>query len=68
MGNYPNLEVREFSQSIINFVNQSLLPDEIKYLVLSSITRDLEKASNTAINQEIAAREKEEKQHGDGGR
>lgn len=57
-----NLEIREFSQAIINFVNSSALPVEVKRLALSDIMHQLDSAANTAIQVEIAERDKKEKE------
>lgn len=66
-----NLEIREFSQAIINFVNSSPLPVELKRLVFADILHQLDSAANTILKNEIAERErlenekKEEQDNGD---
>lgn len=62
-----NLEIREFSQAIINFVNSSALPVEVKRLALSDIMHQLDSASNTAIQGEIVERDRKEKEGQDNG-
>lgn len=57
-----NLEIREFSQAIINFVNSSALPVEVKRLALSDILHQLDSTANTAIQGEIVERDKKEKE------
>lgn len=61
-----NLEIREFSQAIINFVNGSTLPLEVKRLVMADIMHQLDSAANAILQNEIAERDqvvaKEEKE------
>lgn len=61
-----NLEIREFSQAIINFVNGSPLPVEVKRLVMADIMHQLDSAANAILQNEIAERDrvvaKEEKE------
>lgn len=54
-----NLDVREFSQSIINFVNQSPLPIEVKRLCMSDIATQLQHAANEQIKAELLERSKQ---------
>ena len=60
-----NLEIREFSQTIINFVNKSPLPVEVKRLVMTDILNQIDSAANTAIHGEIAERVRKEKEDQD---
>lgn len=62
-----NLEIREFSKAIINFVNGSPLPVEVKRLALSDIMHQLDSAANTAIQGEIVERDRKEKEAQDNG-
>ncbi len=55
-----NLEIREFTQTIIQFVNQSLLPIEVKRLCINDIAAQLSTAADTQIQAEITARQKAE--------
>ena len=57
-----NLEIREFSQAIINFVNRSALPVEVKRLALSDIMHQLDSAANEILQNEIAERNRKEKE------
>lgn len=57
-----NLEIREFSQAIINFINSSSLPVEVKRLALADILHQLDSAANTAIQGEIVERDRKEKE------
>ena len=52
-----NLEIREFSQAIINFVNQSTLPIEVKRLALKDIMAQIETETNKVLTEEIRYRE-----------
>lgn len=54
-----NLAVREFSQTIIKFVNQSPLPIEIKRLCVSDIAVQLRTAADERIETEIRERDKQ---------
>lgn len=55
-----NLQIREFSQTIINYTNQSPLPVETKRLALSEILSQLKDAADTAIRTELAERDRAE--------
>ena len=55
-----NLKIREFKQSIANFVNASELPIEVKLLVLTDLARQTEAMANAQIKKEIAERDKKE--------
>ena len=55
-----SLQIREFSQSIINFVNASQLPIEVKRLALKDILSQVEAETNKVLTEEI--RDREEKQ------
>lgn len=57
-----NLEIREFSQAIINFTNSSQLPLEVKRLVMSDILHQLDSASNTILQSELAERDRKSKE------
>lgn len=52
-----NLEIREFSQSIVNFVNQSSLPVEIKRLCITEIATQIQSAADEQIRAEILKRD-----------
>lgn len=52
-----NLEIREFSQAIINFVDSSGLPEEVKRMALQEILLKQEQKAKDALMAEIAARD-----------
>ena len=62
-----NLEIREFSQAIINFVNGSQLPIEVKRLALADILRQVDSATSEIIRSEIADRDMNNKEEQDNG-
>lgn len=62
-----NLEIREFSQAIINFVNSSQLPMEVKRLALADILHQLDSAASTILQNEIAERDRLAKEEQDNG-
>lgn len=55
-----NLAIREFEQTIINFINQSPIPIETKRLVIKDIFYQIEKASDEVIKQEIQIKKEQE--------
>ena len=57
-----DLVVRRFQQNIINFINQTDLPIEIKRLCLGEIYRQLEETSNQEINRQLQEEQKESEQ------
>lgn len=64
-----NLEIREFSQAIINFVNDSPLPIEVKRLTLVEIVHQIDSAANSILQREISERDRmqQEKEEQDNG-
>lgn len=52
-----NLEIKEFSQSIANFVEASPLPEEVKRLVLQEILEKQGQKAREALLTEIADRD-----------
>ena len=52
-----NLQIREFSQSIINFINASQLPIEVKRLALKDILSQVEAETNKVLQSELQIRE-----------
>lgn len=52
-----NLEIREFSQAIINFVNQSPLAIEIKRLCINEIAVQLQSTADAQLYKELQDRE-----------
>ena len=57
-----NLEIREFSQAIINFVNKSALPIEVKRLVLKDILAQVEEETTKVLTEEIRDREEAQRE------
>lgn len=60
-----NLEIREFSQAIINFVNQSTLPMEVKRLALKDIMTQIETETTKVLREEIRDREEAQREADD---
>ena len=48
-----NLSILEFKQNIINYVNQTEFPMEVRRMVLKEIYDDISRASNELIKQEF---------------
>ena len=57
-----NLEIREFSQAIMNFVNQSTLPMEVKRLALKDIMAQIETETTKVLTEEIRYREEAQRE------
>ena len=57
-----NLEIRKFSQAIINFVDSSGLPEEVKRMALQEILLKQEQKAKDALLDEIATRDAAEKE------
>lgn len=57
-----NLEIREFSQAITNFVEGSDLQEEVKRMALQEILLKQEQKARDALLAEIAARDAAEKE------
>ena len=57
-----NLEIREFSQAIINFVDSSGSPEEVKRMALQEILLKQEQKAKDALLDEIATRDAAEKE------
>lgn len=57
-----SLQIREFSQSIINFVNASQLPIEVKRLALKDIIAQIETETNKVLTEEIRYREEAQRE------
>jgi hypothetical protein len=56
-----NIAIREFQQSIVNFVNQSPLEIELKRIVVEGIATQLKVESDKQISMELHAKNKESK-------
>ena len=57
-----NLEIREFSQAITKFVDESSLPEEVKRLSLQEVLTRQEQRTRDALLAEIEARDAEEQE------
>ena len=57
-----SLQIREFSQSIINFINTSQLPIEVKRLALKDIMTQIETETNKVLTEEIRYREEAQRE------
>ena len=57
-----NLEIREFSQAITKFVDESSLPEEVKRLALQEVLTRQEQRPRDALLAEIEARDAEEQE------
>lgn len=60
-----DLEIREFSQAIVNFTNKSMLPLEVKRLALADILHQIDMAANDAIQAELIERSRIEHEEQD---
>lgn len=58
-----NLDIRVFSESIRNYVNQNSLPTEVKRMVLSDILKEVVQKSEMELAEEIRKKEKKEKEN-----
>lgn len=56
-----NLEIKEFSQAITNFVEASPLPEEVKRMALQDILIKQERRAEEELLMEIAVRDALEK-------
>lgn len=56
-----DLQIREFSQAIINFINASTLPMEVKRLCLAEIMEQVNRESDACINAQLSERKNAEK-------
>ncbi len=57
-----NLEIREFSQAITKFVDESSLPEEVKRLALQEVLTRQEQKARDALLEEIADRDAAEQE------
>lgn len=57
-----NLEIREFSQAITKFVDESILPEEVKRLALQEVLTRQEQKASDALLAEIADRDAAEQE------
>ncbi len=52
-----SLVVREFENTLVNFINQSPLPIEVKRLVVNDVVHQLDKEASKVIIAELSERE-----------
>lgn len=52
-----DLQIRQFQTGLIDYINKSTLPMEVKRLVIKDILLQIERASNEFINQLIKEQE-----------
>ena len=57
-----NLEIKEFSQAITNFVDSSGLPEEVKRMALQAVLTRQEAKAREALLAEIADRDAAEQE------
>ena len=57
-----NLEIKEFSQAITNFVDSSGLPEEVKRMALQEVLTRQEQIARDALLAEIADRDAAEQE------
>ncbi|MBD9082024.1 MAG: hypothetical protein EGR48_00400 [Lachnospiraceae bacterium] len=57
-----NLEIKEFSQAITKFVDESSLPEEVKRLALQEVLTRQEQKARDALLEEIADRDAAEQE------
>lgn len=54
-----SLEIRIFKLEIVNFVNESTLPVEVKRLVFSEIIKEIECVTDKVINEQMNKQDEE---------
>lgn len=57
-----NLEIKEFTQAINNFVDGSGLPEEVKRMALQEVLTRQEQKARDALLEEISARDAAEQE------
>jgi len=57
-----NLQIREFEQAIIRFINQSDLPMEVIRLAIKDVFYQVDNLANAAIDMEIQQKKEQEAQ------
>ena len=57
-----SLKIREFKQTISNYVSASVLPDEVKRMALAEILKEQEDLTVLTLKKEIEARDSAEKE------
>ena len=62
MSRFDNLKIREFTQALLNFIDGSDLPEEVKRMALQEVLTRQEQKARDALLAEIAARDAEEQE------
>lgn len=57
-----DLEIREFTQTIADFINKSNLPMEVKRLSLHDISRQLDVLADSTVQAQLAKRKRAEEE------
>ena len=57
MSRFDNLKIREFTQALLNFIDGSDLPEEVKRLALQEVQYKQEQKARDALMAEIADRD-----------
>ena len=57
-----DLEIREFTQTIADFINKSKLPMEVKRLSLHDISRQLDVLADSTVQAQLAKRKRAEEE------
>lgn len=52
-----NAEIRGFHQGLVNYINASGLPIELKRLVIADVARQIDRAADAIISQEQEEKE-----------
>lgn len=60
-----NLMIRQFKENIIQEINASQLPIEVKRMTLSEIMKQVEEVAENVIEQELAMQAEAEKKEGE---
>lgn len=55
-----NAEIRGFHQGLVDYINKSGLPIELKRLVIADVARQIDLAAEAIIKQEVAPVQQEE--------
>ena len=58
-----NQQIREFEKGLIDYINQSEIPIEVKRLIIKDVFYQVERTANDVINQEIQLIEAQKKQN-----
>lgn len=57
-----DLEIREFTQTIADFINKSKLPMEVKRLSIHDISRQLDVLADSTVQAQLAKRKRAEEE------